>query len=131
MKEVCPLACPLTVFGFCFTSTLNRYILVHISQISEKEQFEDITMSGKKPDITFFNLGASRAIRTGWILEELNLPYNLVSSARAPNGLAPPEFRQKIIDAGGPLGKSPTIVDGDVVVQESGAIAEYVSHADF
>lgn len=76
-------------------------------------------------DITLFFLGASRAIRIAWLLEELGLPYKVVSSPRAPNGLAPPEFKRQIPTA---LGKSPVIKDGeDVVVQESSAIAEYVS----
>ena len=74
-----------------------------------------------EPDITFYFLGASRAIRVAWLLEELKLPYNLVSSGRAPNGLAPPEFKRKI---GTKIGKSPTITDHGLVIQESGAITE-------
>ncbi|KAI0146715.1 glutathione S-transferase [Pestalotiopsis sp. NC0098] len=75
------------------------------------------------PDITVYFLGASRAIRATWLLEELGLPYNLVSANRAPNGLAPEDFKAKIP---APLKKSPTIKDGDTVVQESGAIMDYV-----
>jgi hypothetical protein len=75
----------------------------------------------QEPDITFYFLGASRAIRVAWLLEELKLPYKLVSSPRAQNGLAPPEFKEKI---GTKLGKSPTIVDHGIVIQESGAITE-------
>ncbi|KAK9771487.1 putative Glutathione S-transferase [Seiridium cardinale] len=74
-------------------------------------------------DITLYFLGASRAIRVAWLLEELNLPYSLVSANRAPNGLAPPEFKAKIP---APLKKSPTIKDGPIVVQESGAIIDYI-----
>lgn len=74
-----------------------------------------------QPDITVYFLGASRAIRATWLLEELELPYNLVYSNRAPDGLAPPEFKEKIPAL---LKKSPTIKDGDIVVQESGAIME-------
>ncbi|KIX98445.1 uncharacterized protein Z520_05746 [Fonsecaea multimorphosa CBS 102226] len=77
----------------------------------------------RKPDITLFFLGASRAIRIAWLLEELNLPYQLVSSPRAPNGLAPEEFKAQIPTR---MGKSPVIKDGDLVVQESAAIAEYL-----
>lgn len=73
------------------------------------------------PDITLYFLGASRAIRIAWLLEELALPYTLEASPRAANGLAPPEFKAKIPTS---LGKSPAIKDGDVVVQESSAIAE-------
>jgi glutathione S-transferase len=75
-------------------------------------------------DITLYFLGASRAIRIAWLLEELSLPYKLVSSPRASNGLAPPEFKAKIPTK---LGKSPVIQDGNsIVIQESSAIAEYV-----
>lgn len=76
-----------------------------------------------KPDITLYFLNSSRAVRIAWLLEELNLPYHLVASDRAPNGLAPPEFREKIP---GRLRKCPTIKDGDLVLQETTAIAEYV-----
>lgn len=74
-----------------------------------------------KPDITLYFLGASRAIRVGWLLDELNLPYELVVSPRNAAGVGPPEFKEKIP---APLKKSPTIKDGDIVVQESGAIVE-------
>lgn len=76
----------------------------------------------QQPDITLFFLGASRAIRIAWLLEELELPYKLIASQRLPNNLAPPEFKAKIPAA---LGKSPTLQDGDLVVQESAAISEY------
>jgi glutathione S-transferase len=78
-------------------------------------------MASKSPDITLYFLGASRAIRIAWLLEELSLPYKLEASPRGSNGLAPPEFKAKIPTV---LGKSPAITDGDLVVQESGAIAE-------
>lgn len=76
-----------------------------------------------KPQITLWFLNASRAVRIAWMLEALNLPYELVRAERAPNGLAPPEFRQKIPGA---LRKSPTVQDGDLVLQESSAIIEYL-----
>ena len=74
------------------------------------------------PTITLYFLGASRAIRIAWLLEELSLPYKLIASPRASNGLAPEDFKQKIPSV---LKKSPIIEDGGVVVvQESGAIVE-------
>jgi len=78
-------------------------------------------MSPPSPNITLYFLGASRAIRIAWLLEELSLPYELVSSPRASNGLAPPAFKAKVPTK---LGKSPVIKDGDIVIQESSAIAE-------
>ena len=76
-----------------------------------------------KPNITVYFLGASRAIRVPWLLEELDVPYDLVTSPRNPAGVGPQEFKDKIP---APLKKSPTIKDGDLVVQESGAIVQYV-----
>ncbi|KAI9698332.1 MAG: hypothetical protein M1820_007494 [Bogoriella megaspora] len=77
------------------------------------------------PNITLYFLQTSRAIRTAWLLEELNLDYNVVFSDRE-NGLAPPWFKEAIQKAGNPLGKSPTLVDNGVVVSESGTITEYL-----
>lgn len=72
--------------------------------------------------ITVHHLEHSRSQRILWLLEELNLPYEVKSYARdAKTSLAPPELR-----AVHPLGKSPVISDGDVVVAESGAIIEYL-----
>ncbi|CVK96694.1 related to GTT1-glutathione S-transferase [Fusarium mangiferae] len=80
-------------------------------------------MSSGKPDITLYFLNASRAIRIAWLLEELDISYTLVTSPKAANGLARLEFKAKIP---GRLGTSPTIQDGDLVIQESGAILEYL-----
>lgn len=76
-----------------------------------------------KHDITLYFLGASRAIRVAWLLDELNIDYKLVASPRNAAGVGPPEFKEQIP---APLKKSPTIKDGDLVVQESGAIVESV-----
>ena len=80
-------------------------------------------MSTKTPDITLYALGDSRAIRVAWLLEELGLPYKLVTAPRAADGNAPPDFKAKIPTR---LGNSPTIQDGDLIIQESSAILEYV-----
>lgn len=77
----------------------------------------------KQSDITLYFLNGSRAIRIAWLLEELGLSYKLVASPRGSNGLAPPEFKAKIPTR---LGNSPTIQNGDLVIQESGAIVEYL-----
>lgn len=79
----------------------------------------------KKSDITVYFLGASRAIRIPFLLEELGTPYEVVFSNRSPAGVAPQDFKDKIP---APLKKSPTIKDGDLVVQESGAIVQYASN---
>ncbi|KAF8991979.1 glutathione S-transferase [Cyathus striatus] len=73
------------------------------------------------PNITIHYLDHSRAERILWLLEELELPYTLKEHKRTPDGASPPELHEIH-----PLGKSPVITDGNVVVAESGAIVEYV-----
>ena len=70
--------------------------------------------------IKLFSIPNARSIRIAWLLEELNLPYEVISSERLENNEAPPEFRRQI----GGLGRVPTIHDGDIVIQESGAVSE-------
>ncbi len=72
--------------------------------------------------ITLHHLATSRSQRILWLLEELQLPYELKVYARdKATRLAPPELK-KIH----PLGKSPVLTDGDEVLAESGAIIEYL-----
>ena len=76
------------------------------------------------PNITLYFLQMSRAIRTAWLLEELQLDYKCEFSNRE-NRVAPTAFKQAIIKAGNPLGKSPTLIDDGLVISESGTISEY------
>jgi len=72
--------------------------------------------------IIVHHLNNSRSQRVLWLLEELGLPYEVKRYERdAKSMLAPPELR-----AIHPLGKSPVIQDGDIVVAETGAIVEYL-----
>jgi glutathione S-transferase len=72
--------------------------------------------------IEVHHLNNSRSQRVLWLLEELALPYQVVAYQRDPvTSLAPPALK-----AVHPLGKSPVIRDGDLVVAESGAIMEYL-----
>jgi glutathione S-transferase len=74
--------------------------------------------------IEVHHLNNSRSHRVLWLLEELLVPYEVVHYQRDPQTmLAPPELK-KIH----PLGKSPVIRDGEVVLAESGAILEYLLH---
>lgn len=75
------------------------------------------------PNITLYFLQASRSIRTAWQLEELGLDYKLEFSNREGNA-APAHFKQS---SGDNLGKFPYLIDGDIGVGESGAIAECVA----
>lgn len=64
----------------------------------------------------------SRAVRTLWLLEELELPYELNQMAFNPKDLKSDEHRQRH-----PLGRIPVLEDGDdITIWESGAIAEYL-----
>jgi glutathione S-transferase len=72
--------------------------------------------------IEVHHLNNSRSQRILWALEELELPYEIVKYQRDPQTNLAPESLKKIH----PLGKSPVIKDGDVVVIESGAILEYL-----
>jgi glutathione S-transferase len=68
------------------------------------------------------HLNNSRSQRILWLLEELNLEYEIVPYQRdATTQLAPPELVEVH-----PLGKSPVFEDSDNKIAESGAIVEYV-----
>ena len=72
--------------------------------------------------ITVHHLNHSRSQRVLWLLEELELPYEIQYYERDPvTRLAPPALR-----AVHPLGKSPVLVDDGVTVAETGAIVEYL-----
>lgn len=75
--------------------------------------------------ITVHHLENSRSQRVLWMLEELELPYEVKRYERNKKTmLAPPELRRVH-----PLGKSPVIQDGDDggrVIAETGAIVEYL-----
>jgi glutathione S-transferase len=72
--------------------------------------------------ITVHHLNNSRSQRVLWLLEELELPYEIKPYYRDPKTmLAPAELREVH-----PLGKSPVISDGTLTLAESGAIIEYL-----
>ncbi|MBS7844941.1 glutathione S-transferase [Pseudomonas fluorescens] len=72
--------------------------------------------------ITVHHLNNSRSQRILWLLEELGLPYEIKRYQRDPKtNLAPPELK-----AINPLGKSPVIEDGALVLIESAAIIDYL-----
>jgi len=63
----------------------------------------------------------SRAGRIVWLLEELELPYELNRMDFHPKDLKSDEHRARH-----PLGRVPVLDDGDLSIYESGAIVEYV-----
>lgn len=73
--------------------------------------------------LTLHHLNNSRSQRIIWLLEELQLPYEITRYQRDGKTMLAPAALKSIH----PLGKSPVITEGDVVVAESGAIIEYLT----
>ncbi|KKK20725.1 hypothetical protein ARAM_002705 [Aspergillus rambellii] len=77
--------------------------------------------------VTLYWLEKSRAHRILWLLEELNVPYEVKTFQRGADMLAPPELKEIH-----PLGKSPVIAiespgaSKPLVLAESGLIVEYL-----
>jgi glutathione S-transferase len=72
--------------------------------------------------IVLHHLNNSRSQRILWLLEELELEYEVKLYQRdSETNLAP-----NTLTLIHPLGKSPIITDGDITVAESGAIIEYL-----
>ena len=72
--------------------------------------------------IEVHHLNNSRSQRVLWLLEELEVPYQVIRYQRDKKTmLAPKELR-----AIHPLGKSPVVKDEETVIAESGAIIEYL-----
>ncbi len=61
----------------------------------------------------------TRAIRVRWLLEELDLPYALERVTFKPTS-------DQFFIQDTPSGKIPTLVDGDIVMSESGAMIQYI-----
>jgi glutathione S-transferase len=74
------------------------------------------------PMIVVHHLNESRSQRVLWLLEELEVPYDIRHYARDPKTrLAPAELTTVH-----PLGKSPVIEDRGQIIIESGAIVDYL-----
>ncbi len=72
--------------------------------------------------LTVHHLNHSRSQRLLWMLEELQLPYEIRFYERNKSTmLAPPELKRVH-----PLGKSPVLEDGAIQLVETGAICEYL-----
>lgn len=112
--------------------TMSQDVFSRIEQVTSQvtstvagavaDSISHITGATKEPELKLYFLQASRSIRTAWLLEALNLPYDVEFSDRVDNK-APPEFKKA---SGNPLGKFPTLWDGDLLMYESGSIAEYI-----
>ena len=73
--------------------------------------------------IKLFWCPRSRASRALWMLEELGEPFEIIQiDFGNPDSTSDPEFR-----AASPMGKVPAIIDGEVHLAESAAIALYLA----
>ena len=72
--------------------------------------------------ITLHHLRIGRSIFTVWLLEEIGVDYELKVYHRDPQTMR----AQADLKAVHPLGKSPVIEDGDLMLTESGVITAYV-----
>lgn len=69
------------------------------------------------------HLNNSRSQRVLWLLEELEIPYEVVRYQRdAKTMLAPPELKRIH-----PLGKSPVLTDDGETIAETGLIVDYIT----
>lgn len=71
--------------------------------------------------VTLFHHPFSRAANVVWMLEELNVPYQLEFV-----DLMAGEQKSDAVKALNPMGKLPVLVDGDTVVSETSAVALYL-----
>ena len=76
--------------------------------------------------ITVHHLNQSRSKRVLWLLEELQLPYQVVKHQRDTETHLAPESLKAIH----PLAKAPVIHTGEFLLSESGAIVEYILDQD-
>lgn len=67
-----------------------------------------------------YYIPTTRSVRPRWLLEELNVPYELVRVTSEMSGQ--PEYKKLH-----PHGKVPVLVDGDVIIHESAAICAYLA----
>lgn len=72
--------------------------------------------------IIVHHLENSRSQRILWLLEELELGYQVQRYPRAPKSLRAPPILKQVH----PLGRAPIIEDEGRVIAETGAIAEYL-----
>lgn len=72
--------------------------------------------------LTVHHLNNSRSQRVLWLLEELGVEYEIRFYQRDPKTMLAPASLLAVH----PLGKSPVITDGELVVAESGNIIEYL-----
>jgi glutathione S-transferase len=91
----------------------------NMKPISFSEYFLQASILLNMAPITLYFLQTSRAIRTAFLLEALELDYSVEYFNREADGSTPDGFRKTVA-----VGRAPAIKDGDLVLVESSAIAE-------
>ncbi|MGD2140056.1 MAG: glutathione S-transferase family protein [Burkholderiales bacterium] len=71
--------------------------------------------------LKIYHAPRTRGFRAIWLCEELEIPYEIVAVDMASPYRKGPEYRLL-----NPLGKVPALIDGDLIMFESGAINQYV-----
>ena len=97
-------------------STLLLLLVLPTTQIHAATKAEQAT-----PDITIYHLEGRRSERIVWLMEELELPYNLVYER---GDLAGSMAKIRQVNPDVPM--APTVIIGDQVLVESGAIIEVI-----
>ncbi|KAF1928332.1 putative glutathione S-transferase [Didymella exigua CBS 183.55] len=77
------------------------------------------------PNLTVNHLQIGQGERIPWLLEELNIPYNLVNYKRSPM-LSPPDLKAKHTLGASPVLEDTTDPSNPITLAESGAIVEYI-----
>ena len=81
----------------------------------------DASTPEKSEVIVVHHLEYSQSFRIVWLLEELDMEYELKTYERNADKRAPQDYKDV-----SPLGTSPTITQGDFALSESNAIVEYI-----
>jgi glutathione S-transferase len=75
----------------------------------------------KEMNMKVYFAPSSRAVRTVWLLEEIGLPYELERFTLGQKEMRGPDYARI-----NPNGRVPTLIDGDITITESTAIAQYL-----
>jgi glutathione S-transferase len=78
-------------------------------------------MNSGEDRMKLYHVNGARSMRSLWLLNELELDFELVELTFSMEALRTPEYLSI-----SPLGRVPCLVDGETVVFESGAITQYL-----
>ncbi|OBZ67001.1 Glutathione S-transferase 3 [Grifola frondosa] len=87
----------------------------------DHQRLAELSKSSSTQELIVHHLNDSRSQRILWLLEELEVPYEIRKYQRTKEMVAPPELK-----AVNPIGTAPVITDGTINLAESGAIVEYI-----